>query len=116
MNTETRKILSSLENKLLSDDFQAAYSLTTKLRSSLIGTICEIEIGFPAKITKGEVKNETITLTINEPLPPMKGLTASVKDYWLELIHSAIGKAAESQKPPYFAKRLSVIFPETLSS
>jgi len=109
MNTENRKILSQIENKLIQGDLQAAYSLTVKLRSRLIGAICERDRDFPAKITKGEIGNETVTLIINEPLPQIKELTASIKDYWLELIHSAIGKAAERQNPPYFEKAFVLI-------
>jgi hypothetical protein len=101
--------LSHIETKLEIDDLPSAYSLTTKLRSRLIAAICERKRDFPAKITKGEISGKTITLTINEPLPNMKELTASVKDYWIDLIHSAIAKLAERQKPPYFEKAFVLI-------
>ena len=111
MNIDIHRTLSELQTKLNSRDLHAAFSLSTKLRSQLIGVIYEEEFGFgnreselPANIAQGEVSGEIVTLTINEPLPSMKELTASMQDYWLELIHIAIEKALQGQKLPYFNK------------
>jgi len=53
--------------------------------------------------------NNTVTFTINETLPSFKELTASVADYWQDLIQSAIEKSAAMQKPLYFDKAFVLI-------
>ena len=53
--------------------------------------------------------NETVTLVINEPLPPSKKLTSETHDHWLELIHEEIKRLAQRQKPPYFDKAFVLI-------
>jgi hypothetical protein len=45
-----------------------------------------------------------VTLTINEPLPRQKSLTAAVQDNWLDLIHAAIRESASRRELPFFAK------------
>jgi len=108
-------------NKLLpvrdmsSDEIHSAYSLLNKLESQLIAALFEKEQGnkeFWAKIADGESYGDSVTLTINESLPSMKKLTASMQEYWLELIHSAIFKSNQGkngQKLPYFDKAFVLI-------
>ena len=55
------------------------------------------------------LSDKSVTLIINEPLPPSKKLTSAVHDYWLELIHGAIRELAQRQKPPYFDKAFVLI-------
>ena len=55
-------------------------------------------------LSDGIAGDDSATLTIHEPLPPVKELTSAVEDHWLELIHTAIGKAAREWKLPRFEK------------
>ena len=117
MNINVNTTLKQLERKLSAEilslgELHKAYALTIKLRSQLLGVIYDTETfgaaGNTPKLadilSEGNVKNEIITLTIHEPLPPMKELTAAVRDHWLELIHTAIGKAAQENSLPHFEK------------
>jgi len=120
MNTDLEKTLRAIERKLIpveeldSDKLHKAYDYVTKLRSQLLGVIYEIEHGFES-MTNAEIKlsgflsegfsdGKTITLTIHEPLPPLKELTGTMQDHWIELLQTAIGKVMKSQKPTYFEK------------
>jgi predicted phosphohydrolase len=58
---------------------------------------------------KGEVVNDTVVLEINESLPLSKKLVSDTHDYWLDLIHAAIKKAALGQKLPKFEKAFVLI-------
>jgi len=110
MNIDIQKTLSQIETKLSLKELQSAYSLTTKLRSQLIGILHEQKhTELWTKIVRSDVSGESVTLTINEPLPLTKELTASMQDYWLELIHAAIESASARQKLPYFDKAFVLI-------
>lgn len=121
MNTKVHKTLKALERKLFpirempAEELRRAYELTLKLRSQLIGVIYEQEIfgmmerqsGIPKfadLLSDGKLGDEVATLTIYEQLPSIKELTASVQEHWLELIHTAIAKAAREHKLPRFEK------------
>ena len=118
MNIDLIKTLRAIEKKICLDnvpslaDMHKAYSLTIKLRSQLLGVIYDAEAFSAAGntpkladiLSERNVQNEIITLTINEPLPSLKELTADVQDHWLELIHTAIGKSAQENPLPYFEK------------
>lgn len=124
MNVNIQKTLAEIQQKLLPvkglslKELHSAYSLVTKLRSQLIGVIYEREFGngnehdcpkLSALCAKGEVVDNTVTLTIDEPLPPLKELTAAMQDHWLELIHTAIQKAELGQRLPYLEKAFVLI-------
>ncbi len=86
-------------------------ALTVRLRSQLLGVIYEQETFGSAKeemlaerLCEGGIKDGAVTLIINDPLPSLKELTSAVHEHWLELIHTAIGKASVNQKLPYFEK------------
>ena len=94
------------------ESLHKAYSLILRLRSQLLGVIYEQE-HFGATVNKttlaqnlsgGKVQNNVVTLRIDEPLPALKELTADLHEHWLELIHTAIAKAAQEQPLPYFPK------------
>ena len=120
MNIEIHKTIKALENKLASletmtlADLHKAYDYATKLRSQLLGLIHEKEYGFasdtsedkklPELLTECACDKKTVTLTIYEPLPPLKELTGTMQDHWVELLQTAIGKAAAVQELPRFKK------------
>jgi len=120
MNIEIRKTVKALENKLVSletmtlADLHKAYDYATKLRSQLLGIIYEREYGFTIGETESQKLSElmtecacdkkTVTLTIYEPLPPLKELTGTIQDHWVELLQTAIRKAAAVQELPRFKK------------
>lgn len=123
MNIEPNKILKAIERKLASvenvtlKDLHKAYDYATKLRSQILGLIYEKEYGFilglneskklPELLTECVSDEISVTLTIHEPLPPLKELTGAMQEHWVELLQTAIGKAGETQKLPSFKKRLS---------
>lgn len=92
---------------------QKAYELTLRLRSQIISVIYDMkqytgsaEIDFPNQ----EVidKKRTVTLTIPEPLPGMKELTAAVEEHWITMIHDAIEKESRTGIP-IFQKAMVMI-------
>ena len=109
MNINVRKTVAEINTKLQKNDLKTAYSLTTKLRSQLIGIICERGFEVWSTVGQSHVSSGVVTLKIDEPLPPQKELTASMQEYWLELIHAAIAKSSSTQKPPYFNKAFVLI-------
>ena len=120
MNIKILKTLKALECKLATPenatlaDLHYAYDYATKLRSQLLGVIYEKEHGFTKAfeeipnlselLTEGDFSDFTIMLIIQEPLPPIKELTGAVQEHWVELIQTAIGKAAKRRKLPCFQK------------
>ena len=111
MNIKIRKTYEEIGQKLIKNDFKIVYELSKKFICQLIGILYEQEFGFGsseasamAENADGKTSNDTVTLTINEPLPSMKELTSAVQDYWTELIHIAIKKASKGKKLPYFEK------------
>jgi hypothetical protein len=118
MNIDLMKTLGAIEKRINPGntpslaDLYKAYSMTTRLHSQLLGVIYDIET-FGTEVTgsrlsenrsEGNVRDGTVTLTIYEPLPPIKELTAAVQDHWLALMHTAIGKAAREHRLPYYEK------------
>jgi predicted phosphohydrolase len=57
----------------------------------------------------GSVIKDVVVLEIKEALPPSKKLISDTHDYWIDLIHTAIGQAAFGQKLPYFEKAFVLI-------
>jgi len=120
MNIDINKTIKALKNKLASPEnvtlteLYKAYDYATKLRNQLLGVIYEKEHGFTVDFTSGQkfselltectVDETSVTLTIYESLPPLKELTGAMKDHWVELLQTAIGKATESQLLPCFKK------------
>ena len=128
MNINLNKTLQEINRKLAGekgiskDELYKAYDLVIKLRSQLIGAIyyCEsyttaVEFvnqlyGKPVQpklaeiLTDGITGDDTVTLTIREPLPSLKEMTSAMQDHWLELIHTAIAKAKQQQSLPRFEK------------
>ena len=112
MNIDINKTIKALKNKLASPEnvtlteLYKAYDYATKLRNQLLGVIYEKEHGFTVDFTSGQkfselltectVDETSVTLTIYESLPPLKELTGAMKDHWVELLQTAIGKATES--------------------
>ena len=118
MNIDLLKTLKQIEKKLTpiesvsASDLHKAYDIVIRLRSQLLSVIHDIETfrasgidtSLAELLSKGFTENGSVILTINEPLPPTKELTSAVEDHWLELIHTAIDKAALEQKLTRFQK------------
>ena len=100
----------TLNNEVSLENLYKAYDIVTKLRSQLISIIYEKEhfnvgnMKLSELLSDGILEKSEVLLTINEPLLPLKELTASMQDHWIELIHAAIRKAAVEKKLPYFDK------------
>ena len=110
------KLINSLEKleKLLRQDapdiehLRKAYELTLRLRSQLLSTIYDCEqYGVAEKPTTEAAAPATsqnkrlVTLTINEPLPGLKELTAAVEDHWISMIHKAIFEESRTGIPQF---------------
>jgi hypothetical protein len=119
MNISPLKTLKQIERKLgredgpSPEDLKKAYDLTLRLRSQLLSVIYDLETFGTAgtdgprlalRLCKGETGEACVTLTIREPLPPLKELTAAVEEHWLRLMHTAIASAAQEGRLPYFEK------------
>lgn len=119
MNIFPLKIVKQIERKLDQEGglsveaLKKAYDLTLRLRSQLIGAIYDQETfgtagtdGFrwAEQLCKGAAGSECVTLTIYEPLPPLKELTSSLEEHWLRLMQAAISAAAREGRLPYFEK------------
>ncbi|MCL2638361.1 MAG: hypothetical protein FWD48_08310 [Oscillospiraceae bacterium] len=61
------------------------------------------------EIVRSAVLKDMVVLEIKEALPPSKKLNSSLHDYWIDLIHAAIGQAAFGQKLPKFEKAFVLI-------
>lgn len=90
------------------------YDLVLRLQSQLLSVIYDLET-FSAtaqqkpeklaqQLSRGESKDISVTLTIYEPLPPMKRLTEAVEEHWKTMLHAAISKAAQQEPLPYFER------------
>lgn len=92
------------------------YDLSLRLQSQLLAVIYDREeFGTPAQQKQktlaqqhsvGENGGASVTLTIHEPLPPMKRLTEAVEEHWKAMIHTAISDAARQGVLPWFEKAL----------
>lgn len=83
-----------------------AYEYTLRLRAQLIGIIADIEQyaeqdNDRRDYTYQDISNGIVTLKINEPLPSLKELTASVEEHWVNMIHEAIDKISENGIPKF---------------
>lgn len=88
------------------------YELTLRLQSQLLAVIYDAET-FQASATQRDLAREhshgvnnglAVTLTIHEPLPPMKKLTEAIEEHWKAALHAAIGEAARQGPLPRFEK------------
>ena len=118
MNIDLLKTLKQIEKKLTpiesvsASDLHKAYDIVIRLRSQLLSVIHDFEtfdalsIDAPLAelLTSGLIETGSAVLTINEPLPPTKELTSAVEDHWLELVHTAIDKAAKGKNSCVFKK------------
>ena len=111
------KTIGAIERKLTGEnvsieDLHRAYDNVLRLRSQILGVIydCEMfnlrsgDMTLADKQTSGLAISDAVVLTIAEMLPSMKELTSAVQEHWVNLIHTAIGKAARERELPYFEK------------
>lgn len=112
MNLNLMSTLKTIENLICTKEIfdlqklKKAYEYTLKLRSQLIGIIMDIEQyaiqdNDTNDYTFQDISNGIVTLKINEPLPSLKELTASVEEHWVEMIHKAIDKISVNGIPRY---------------
>ena len=120
MNIPIDKTLKQIERCLDAEQsvnieqLRKAYDLTIKLQSQLLGIIYDMETftldssetRIASDHSRGQNNGESITLTINEALPPMKRLTEAIQEHWKAMIHEAIDEAARQKPPPYFEKAM----------
>ena len=117
MNIDLSKTLRSIERKLTGEDvsdenLRRAYVNVLRLRSQILGVIYDREMfnrsesdtTLVEQQTSGLAINDAVVLTIAEPLPSMKDLTSAVQEHWVNLIHTAIGKASRERELPFFEK------------
>ena len=90
------------------ESLRKAYELTLRLRSQLLSTIYDCEqYGMAEKSTTeatapaASQNKRLVTLTINEPLPGLKELTAAVEDHWISMIHQAIFEESGTGIPKF---------------
>lgn len=90
------------------EDLQKAYEFTLRLRSQLLSAIYDYEQYGKAKVPETEAVVTTVwqhksfvTLTIPEPLPGLKELTAAVEDHWISMIHRAIFEESKTGIPKF---------------
>ena len=110
------KLINSLDRleKLLRQDapdiegLRKAYEWTLRLRSQLLSVIYDYEQYGMAEKSTSEIVTPTtlqskrfVTLTINEPLPGLKELTAAVEDHWISMIHQAIFEESKTGIPKF---------------
>lgn len=110
------KLINSLDRivKLISQDtpdiesLRKACELTLRLRSQLLSTIYDYEQYGMAEESTTEIaapvtsqNKRLVTLTINEPLPGLKELTAAVEDHWISMIHKEISEVSRTGIPKF---------------
>ncbi len=122
MNLNLMKTVKTIEELLKNDNeinllnLKKAYEQTLRLRSQLISVIYDIEQYIEPRKQREAQKpeqvssntKEIVTLTINEPLPAQKELTAAVEEHWITMIHSAIAEESKTGIPK-FEKAMVVI-------
>lgn len=123
MNTQINKTLEQLARCLDTDGRADAphlhkmYDLALKLQSQLLGVIYDTEMFLPDAATPRLSRQHahavntgvTVTLTIDEPLPPMKRLTEEVEEHWKAMLRAAIDEAERQEPLPYFDKAMVAI-------
>ena len=129
MNIDLRKTIDRIARCLPEEqmptlaELDKMYDLTLQLRSQLLGVICDTEIfgGAPRQVRLAERRcgglsdGTTVSLLFNEPLPATKGLSATVEEHWLDMLHNAIHKASVGSPLPYFKKafvQIEIITPK----
>ncbi len=90
------------------------YDLSLRLQSQILAVIHDCEdFSAPARQelrtlaqrqVSGVNMDNIVTLTIHEPLPPMKRLTEAVEEHWKAMIYAAISDAAQQEPLPWFEK------------
>ncbi|MDR0861468.1 MAG: hypothetical protein LBN30_01625 [Oscillospiraceae bacterium] len=114
MNIYVLKTFKTIARKIENGDLHGAYEYALRLRSQLLGVIYDNEM-FAAsknnakladKQSEGYATDDSVTLKIDEPLPPLKDYTSAVQEHWSELVNAAIAKAARERKLPRFEKAL----------
>ena len=90
------------------ESLRKAYEWTLRLRSQLLSAIYDYEQYGTAEKSTAEAAAPTtsqskrfVTLTINEPLPGLKELTAAVEDHWISMIHKAIFEESRTGIPKF---------------
>ncbi len=112
MHINLMKTLKTIERMICSEEMfdlqnlRKAYDYTLRLRAQLIGIITDIEQyvtqDYERKnYTYQKLSNGIVTLKINEPLPALKELTASVEEHWVNMIHEAISGISENGIPRF---------------
>lgn len=112
MNINLKKTLKTIENLICTEEIfdlqklKKAYEYTLKLRAQLIGVIADIEQYDIHDYDKNnytyqEISNGIVTLKINETLPALKELTASVEEHWVNMIREAIRKISINGIPRF---------------
>lgn len=122
MYINLRKTLRNIERRLpegrepTQEELRQAYDTTLRLRSQVLavlrdredfeGTAGQGNDAFATQMSSGEVCGNAVMLTIREPLPAQKELTAAVEEHWVDMIHTAFRKAAEQGPLPHFRKAM----------
>ena len=94
------------------EDLHRAYDNVLRLRGQLLGVIYDREmfrmgdgdVTLAEQQTSRLATDDAVVLTISEPLPSMKELTSAVQEHWVNLIHTAIGKASRERELPFFER------------
>lgn len=120
MHTDLKKTLATIERCLPAEgeptwaQLYRMYDLTLRLMSQELAVIYDREM-FGGAVGQGQQKfcerqsggrntGNTVTLTIRDPLPPIKKLTEAVEEHWKAMLHAAIAEAARQSPLPYFEK------------
>ncbi len=111
MHIDLQKTLNTLAKHLQADQLYKAYDQILRMRSQIIGVIHDREQfgSGEAPVKKRPVcqtrstEKQIVMLTIPEPLPAMRELTGALEQHWVDMIHDAIAKEAETGLP-YFEK------------
>lgn len=122
MYINLRKTLRNIEQRLpegrepTREELRQAYDTILRLRSQILavlrdredfeGTVGQRDNTFAAQMSGGEVCGNAVMLTIREPLPAQKELTAAVEEHWVDMMHTAFRKAAEQGPLPHFQKAM----------
>ena len=122
MYINLRKTLRDIERRLpegrepTQEELRQAYGTILRLRSQILAVLRDREDfegaagqrnnTFAAQMSSGEVCGNAVMLTIREPLPAQKELTAAVEEHWVDMMHTAFQKAAEQGPLPRFQKAM----------
>jgi len=113
------KNIRTLEKKLAEYDLRVSYDLASKIKYEIIGLGEEIAPFAPEFVpdgglfckVAGYMDDGIACLEIGEELPHTKvELSVAGHEYWLKLIHTAIGKLAEKSAVPCFGKAFVGIY------